>query len=1095
MARFEADREPEPPLIKVVDKDAELRERRVRRKRLAKRFGTVAYIVLVGAACFVFQFFGCLCMDRGDCGDWPVELLLGSNSTGWCFAIGGGGAANLYVTLPMAVWVALYYRWRLALRLAVQGAVLGIALAVMLALALYGRDLPSDFGEPELNGTIGLNGTVSAPPGFGISGVPVGAAIFAGLLAWALHSVAAFVGYYRNATLGTTCTRAASYLITCVGIGMLAAFEFQLWVGVGIFIVLIFVMGWTAQVWVTTGRKRLTVLAYLAPLVIGAAFGVPVEFLPDRFGMPASSGYAIGCGISLVATLTLSHAFETRGIAGARHLAAMLLAQDMVGLASWIAAYQLTWASGVFMAIALEALIAATIDTALREGNQFGAWQCVYPLMVLLAFSALLVTIFSTTWAAAVTVGNSTMLGVGIIVYFGFRRYGVIGGMRAIYLTLLCLVQVVLMMVEFLVVEMPAPLAIGFGCVAFVLLLIALVVGFRADDGSGKLYGSGVEVLVFVMSSQALCYTSGLVMYAALGATDTNAHISAGVLGALVLICPTITNSMAHSRVHAARNFRRGLWVAALLSALWLIAVLMLRFAFSLDMGLAVQLCSGYTGAFVFVMALAIHRFLFTTLLVYLIYLVHTLGALSLVFIYGIRVGPMATICILTFMGFGLPLPFVWPLSQQRSLQRENLALDELAKEVRETETRNRMRKDAKPMNNKRKHVAKAKELIKLESHGSLPKLHELSHNGVMERAGVVRWCRCGSDGRPVMPFTAQLVVARGSFLYLFPAAEGELLPTSRAVSAIPIFAAKIACVPQYYDDRMPLMQHLIHIHLRIAWHGMWYLYLQLRDEVQMRAWATDLQKRAKEEASNSKFREAIYEQAGLPDPSLAVGMLAVRKAMAHAATEKERVAVSRGITGYCEPPAAAAGPAAGRPLAPQKPKQAGLGGLLRRAGGATAEAAAPRRSQSPAVARRATPPPRRRSHSPGARGAAADGAMHGDGPAGTIKRNRIQRAVKRAEEAAAENQQELVATKVFDSVVMYTPRGCHGSANDMTLKYPVEHRRYPSLAASAREAQQLNEKAEEAARKQRTEWLRHGKPKEGSKDRYDVENQSHQHH
>ena len=87
MARFEAEREPEPPLIKVVDKDAELRERRVRRKRLAKRFGTVAYIVLVGAACFVFQFFGCLCMDRGDCGDWPVELLLGGNSTGWCCAI------------------------------------------------------------------------------------------------------------------------------------------------------------------------------------------------------------------------------------------------------------------------------------------------------------------------------------------------------------------------------------------------------------------------------------------------------------------------------------------------------------------------------------------------------------------------------------------------------------------------------------------------------------------------------------------------------------------------------------------------------------------------------------------------------------------------------------------------------------------------------------------------------------------------------------------------------------------------------------------------------------------------------------------------
>jgi len=64
---------------------------------------------------------------------------------------------------------------------------------------------------------------------------------------------------------------------------------------------------------------------------------------------------------------------------------------------------------------------------------------------------------------------------------------------------------------------------------------------------------------------------------------------------------------------------------------------------------------------------------------------------------------------------------------------------------------------------------------------------------------------------------------------------------------------------------------------------------------------------------------------------------------------------------------------------------------------------------------------------------------------------------VRRANAAATEQQQELVATNVFDSVVMYTPRGKSGSAEDITLRYPVAPHRYPSLAASAREAQELN--------------------------------------
>ena len=71
------------------------------------------------------------------------------------------------------------------------------------------------------------------------------------------------------------------------------------------------------------------------------------------------------------------------------------------------------------------------------------------------------------------------------------------------------------------------------------------------------------------------------------------------------------------------------------------------------------------------------------------------------------------------------------------------------------------------------------------------------------------------------------------------------------------------------------------------------------------------------------------------------------------------------------------------------------------------------------------------------------------------------------------------MATKVFSSVVVYTPRGITGSADDLTHHYPVERHRYPSLAASAREAQELNDAADQQAKWQRSEWLAgRGKPR-----------------
>ena len=393
----------------------------------------------------------------------------------------------------------------------------------------------------------------------------------------------------------------------------------------------------------------------------------------------------------------------------------------------------------------------------------------------------------------------------------------------------------------------------------------------------------------------------------------------------------------------------------------------------------------------------------------------------------------------------------VAPREAARRPPRERRAREE-AEFNRTLAAREAAAKAARPTAERKKHSAKAKWLN--QHPHNLPKLHELSHSGVMERAGVVRWCNCASDGRPILPFASQLIVARGSFLYLFPS-EGELMPTTRALSAIPVYHAAVTPVAEYLvredgmmipDDRLPRdgLKWLIRVDLTIPWvhatvrHAR--LYLQLRSEPQMRAWAADLARRAFEDSSRSKFRRDIYEQAARPDPSLACGMLAVRKAMARATTDAEVRAASRGITCYDDeshrpppPRGAAGGSSSGNSSSadvgagcsrPRSPRE--IGRSVARRGGL-------------AIERRV--------------------------------RTRIGKAVQRAQ--AAEQTQELMATNVFSSVVLYTPRGISGGSDDAHHKpYEVERVRYPSLAASAREAMELNEAMDEEARRERRDWL-----------------------
>ena len=261
--------------------------------------------------------------EWGECVNFPVPRLVG---VGWCCGIGGAVAANLYVTVPMMLWVKLMYRWTLALRLGVHGALLGTGFAFLLALGLQGKD---------------------PPPGFGISGVPIGSAIFAGLCTWVLHSACVFLGYRYNTRLGFVCSMAVTYLIVCTGVGTLAAFELHLGVGIGVCLTLLFVMGWTAQVWVTTLKKQLCVLAYLAPIAIGAGFGVPVGSCPIALGCRRQRlrDHAGSAPSPSLPSLTSSRHADFRR-AESRHTA--------YNRTHWprllVAGYNLAWASGMVMA-------------------------------------------------------------------------------------------------------------------------------------------------------------------------------------------------------------------------------------------------------------------------------------------------------------------------------------------------------------------------------------------------------------------------------------------------------------------------------------------------------------------------------------------------------------------------------------------------------------------------------------------------------------------------------------------------------------------------------------------------------------------------
>ena len=143
--------------------------------KLLYKCGVCFYVTAVAIGCMSWQLWGCFCHDpaHGHPNEWNivhtafgpyvhtcqigVAALLGIP---WCAAVGAAVAVNLYVTVPVLLYVGSLYNKRTALRCLVLGLLAGAAQAAALQWGVAGLDIL---------------------PGFGLSGVLLGGVLVAAL--------------------------------------------------------------------------------------------------------------------------------------------------------------------------------------------------------------------------------------------------------------------------------------------------------------------------------------------------------------------------------------------------------------------------------------------------------------------------------------------------------------------------------------------------------------------------------------------------------------------------------------------------------------------------------------------------------------------------------------------------------------------------------------------------------------------------------------------------------------------------------------------------------------------------------------------------
>lgn len=301
-------------------------------------------------------------------------------------------------------------------------------------------------------------------------------------------------------------------------------------------------------------------------------------------------------------------------------------------------------------------------------------------------------------------------------------------------------------------------------------------------------------------------------------------------------------------------------------------------------------------------MGITIWRFFVAIGLVYLLFVATAAAALLLVNLGEVSTTIMSVVSGLTAVGSVCVLCLAYPLARQRAVLREEQMLARQAHELLSMSTRHDDHKASREEAPRKKHEEKATRLARdaggLIRRNHLPTLTELSHNGVLERAGVLRWTVATDDHgipRPTLPLRSAFFAARGSFLYLF-AGDEEALPSRRAQGAVPLFNAKFKAHRRFEYEGLPPMENLIQAHLSIAWRGKKNYFLEAASESQMREWCADLQVRAQEVSAQSAIRRGIYDGSSetvthlAPPPPVTHCSTHLRSTTHHPAAPHERI-------------------------------------------------------------------------------------------------------------------------------------------------------------------------------------------------------------
>ena len=205
------------------------------------------YTFCVWFGCFAFILWGCYCDDpaHGYANDWnrvyhPKDGLeddgyyvhrcavhfAAALGLEWCVAVGGIVAVNVYLSLPVLGFIVWYYGWRLAGKSLALGFSAAAGLVAILFLAVDGAD---------------------PPPGFGISGVPLGGCIVAGCTSLLLHVLASGYGYRKNEQLGHFLGRTAAFATLSVAGGVAVSFLLHVALGLLVPLVLLAAAGLATQ--------------------------------------------------------------------------------------------------------------------------------------------------------------------------------------------------------------------------------------------------------------------------------------------------------------------------------------------------------------------------------------------------------------------------------------------------------------------------------------------------------------------------------------------------------------------------------------------------------------------------------------------------------------------------------------------------------------------------------------------------------------------------------------------------------------------------------------------------------------------------------